>query len=185
MIKAIVFDCFGVVFQSRLKIFLETCLNEDKRDTFRGLFRAYDRALIGKDELLKAAEHLSGVNAREAEELLFSGFTINLAVADYIKELKAIYKTALLSNIGATTFEVLETELKPYFNVIVPSFRTGIIKPDPEAYKLVAKELGVEPAECIFVDDQERHCAGALAVGMQAVLYEDLEGLRRSISQLT
>ena len=39
----------------------------------------------------------------------------------------------------------------------------------------VAPYLGVEPADCVFVDDLRENCAGAEAVGMTAILHRGAE----------
>lgn len=44
----------------------------------------------------------------------------------------------------------------------------GAAKPDPRAYHITAARLGVDPAECLFLDDEEVCVAGAQAVGMAA-----------------
>ena len=44
----------------------------------------------------------------------------------------------------------------------------GAAKPDPRAYQIAAARLGVEPQECLFLDDEEACVAGARAVGMTA-----------------
>jgi HAD superfamily hydrolase (TIGR01509 family) len=42
-------------------------------------------------------------------------------------------------------------------------------KPDPEIYRLVAHELGVDPAECLVVEDSPAGVQAALAAGMQVI----------------
>ncbi|MEV5413981.1 HAD family phosphatase [Thermopolyspora sp. NPDC052614] len=61
------------------------------------------------------------------------------------------------------------------------SSRLGMVKPDREIYLTVAAELGVEPAECVFVDDRPANVAGAEEAGMTGVLFEDAASLRRRL----
>ena len=42
-------------------------------------------------------------------------------------------------------------------------------KPDPEIYLLVARELGVDPAECLVIEDSPSGVQAALNAGMQVV----------------
>ncbi len=58
------------------------------------------------------------------------------------------------------------------FESICDATYTGILKPDARAYLQCCRQLGVEPAACIFVDDQRRNIQGAEAVGMQAVHFD-------------
>jgi len=56
--------------------------------------------------------------------------------------------------------------------LIVDATYTGILKPDARAYALCTQQLGVAPADCVFVDDQTRNVDGANAVGMAAVWFD-------------
>jgi putative hydrolase of the HAD superfamily len=58
------------------------------------------------------------------------------------------------------------------FDVIADASYTNILKPDPRAYLDCARELGVDPHDCVFVDDQNRNVQGADAVGMNAVHFD-------------
>ncbi|MEV7022694.1 HAD-IA family hydrolase [Kitasatospora sp. NPDC093558] len=56
---------------------------------------------------------------------------------------------------------------------IVYSHETGIEKPDPQAFERACTVLGVHPADCLFVDDHAPNVETALALGMQAHLFDD------------
>lgn len=58
------------------------------------------------------------------------------------------------------------------FNAIVDATHTGILKPDPRAYRACLDALGVAARDCVFVDDQPRNVAGARAVGLAAVQFD-------------
>lgn len=58
------------------------------------------------------------------------------------------------------------------FDVIVDATHTGILKPDPAAYRLCLDQLGMPAASCVFVDDQARNITGAQAVGLQTVHFD-------------
>jgi putative hydrolase of the HAD superfamily len=57
-------------------------------------------------------------------------------------------------------------------DTIVDATHTKILKPAPEAYRLVTDALHVPASACVFVDDQERNVAGARAAGMTAVAFD-------------
>jgi putative hydrolase of the HAD superfamily len=57
-------------------------------------------------------------------------------------------------------------------DAIVDGTYTGILKPDPRAYRLVLDAIGLEPRDCVFVDDQRRNVDGARAVGMRTVHFD-------------
>ena len=62
--------------------------------------------------------------------------------------------TGLVSNCTEEVALVwAETPFAGLFDVEVFSATAGCIKPDPKIYELACAELGVEPAECLFVGD--------------------------------
>ncbi len=64
-----------------------------------------------------------------------------------------------------------ETPFAGLFDVEVFSSACGFRKPDPKIYRLALDELGVEPADALFVGDGANdELAGAERVGMRAVL---------------
>jgi epoxide hydrolase-like predicted phosphatase len=50
---------------------------------------------------------------------------------------------------------------------------TGVAKPDAASYRLAAHRLGLDPAECVFVDDLRVNVRGAVAAGMVGVHHAD------------
>lgn len=58
------------------------------------------------------------------------------------------------------------------FELIVDASHTGVLKPNPAAYALVSEGLGVDPQQCVFVDDQRRNIDGAVSAGMQTVHFD-------------
>jgi HAD superfamily hydrolase (TIGR01509 family) len=58
------------------------------------------------------------------------------------------------------------------FDQVVEAARLGVLKPDPEAFRLAAAEIGENPERCLFVDDLAVNLEGAAAVGMQTLLFE-------------
>lgn len=62
------------------------------------------------------------------------------------------------------------------------SCKTGVRKPDREAYLGPARKLGVPPGACLFVDDRQKNCDAAMAVGMDAIRFENATQLRRELA---
>lgn len=59
------------------------------------------------------------------------------------------------------------------FEIVIESSKVGIRKPDPEIYKLACRELGVEPADAVYLDDLGINCKPAHALGMTAIKVVD------------
>jgi putative hydrolase of the HAD superfamily len=58
------------------------------------------------------------------------------------------------------------------FETIADATHTGILKPDPRAYRAVGETLGLPLEACVFVDDQKRNIDGAVRAGMRAVHFD-------------
>jgi len=58
------------------------------------------------------------------------------------------------------------------FDQVVEAAKLGVLKPDPEAFRRCAAEIGEAPERCLFVDDLAVNLDGAAAVGMQTLLFE-------------
>jgi putative hydrolase of the HAD superfamily len=66
-----------------------------------------------------------------------------------------------------------ETAFHGLFDTEIFSCSVGLRKPDPRIYRLACEQLGVEPADAVFVGDGANdELAGAERVGMTAVLLE-------------
>lgn len=55
------------------------------------------------------------------------------------------------------------------FAVVVSAERAGAYKPDPRPHQLALDELGLSPAEVLFVAGSAHDVGGALAIGMPVV----------------
>ena len=92
--------------------------------------------------------------------------------------------TGLLSNSWSTAHYDREL-LAELFDEVVISAQVGLHKPQPEIYRLTAERLGVQPADCIFVDDLRENCEGAEAVGMTAIRFRDPAQAIAQLAELT
>jgi putative hydrolase of the HAD superfamily len=91
--------------------------------------------------------------------------------------------TGILSNMGDAVLENIEREFDwiKRFDARVWSYQLGIAKPDPEIYRHILKELGVEAGEALFLDDKQVNVDAALALGMKALLFSTVEALRADL----
>jgi putative hydrolase of the HAD superfamily len=65
-------------------------------------------------------------------------------------------------------------EIDEIFEVVVDSAFVGMRKPDREIYELTLERMGdgLEPGDCVFVDDVDVNCEAAVALGMRAVHFQ-------------
>jgi FMN phosphatase YigB (HAD superfamily) len=73
--------------------------------------------------------------------------------------------------------------LSRYLDAAFVSYETGVRKPDPEAYRLPCRRLGIPPAEALFVDDRADNCEAARAIGMDAIVFRDAAALREEFAR--
>lgn len=72
----------------------------------------------------------------------------------------------------------------PPFTAAVVSSDVGLRKPDRAIYLLAAERIGVDPADCVFVDDLEVNLAPARELGMTAVLHTAAETTITELARL-
>ncbi len=71
--------------------------------------------------------------------------------------------------------------LSRYLDWTFVSCRTGVRKPNPDAFLGAAQTLGRPPDELIFVDDRQKNVDGAVAAGLQGVLFTGADALEREL----
>jgi putative hydrolase of the HAD superfamily len=111
-----------------------------------------------------------------AEGLLDRMFLAFLPVEPMYDALRAVrahgVRTALLSNSWGNTYpRELWGEL---FDAVVISGEVGLRKPDEAIYRHALDTLGLEPVECVFVDDIEHNVRAAEALGMVGLHHTDV-----------
>jgi epoxide hydrolase-like predicted phosphatase len=188
VIKAIIFDCFGVIIADAMQVVISELAERDPAAAKQAveIIHANNRGLLHPDESRVQIAALIGITPQALWERIQKGETKDHELLEYIRELRTRYKTALLSNVGVESLHRRfdEGELPQHFDAVIVSGELGVMKPDPEIYLHTAEKLGIEPKEGIFIDDREVHCQGARAIGMQAILYQDLLQLKRELKQI-
>lgn len=94
--------------------------------------------------------------------------------------------------VGALNNEARETNeyrfehfgLRQLFKVALCSCYLGLRKPDAAIYRRVLDILGRPAQRILFIDDRAENVAGAVAAGMQAILFYGTEPLRQELNKL-
>lgn len=189
MIKAIIFDCFGVLLGNAYKIHLTEVEQEDpaRAQEIRAINHASDMGILSREE---SAEAISGLFDMDVEDFLEEQNQLevpNAQLLDYIQTLKPHFKVGMLSNINSRERLGIRFEpgqLDAHFDTIVASGDEGYVKPQSEIYQIAATRLGVLPSECIFIDDIAEFCQGARDTGMQAIQFITTEQAITDINAL-
>ena len=122
-----------------------------------------------------------------AEGLLKRMFAASVpvpAMYGMIRKLRgAGYSTALLSNSWGAD-EYPRADFPGLFDTVVISGEVGMRKPEPEIFRHAAATLGLEPGECVFIDDVEKNIAAAVACGMIGVHHTDPAATAAALTEI-
>lgn len=66
-------------------------------------------------------------------------------------------------------------DLHSLFEVVIESAKTGMRKPDPRIYLHTCEELGVKPADCVFLDDFGVNLKAARELGMATIKVDETD----------
>ena len=61
------------------------------------------------------------------------------------------------------------------------SYEIHKVKPNPEIYEALYERYGLNPAECLFIDDLKENIAGARATGMDGIVFESIDQLKTEL----
>ena len=185
MIRGIIFDCFGVLYEGSLE-YLASLAPKERRDSVYEVNRAADYGYITHDEYLSSMAELIGKQPGDVEQLSKERFIRNEQLVRFVRTLKQSHKTALLSNVGHNVIEMLFTkkELAELFDAVVLSGEVGTVKPHPEIYEMTALRLGLRPEECVMIDDLPKNAEGAERVGMKGVVFGSFRQLETDLAVL-
>jgi putative hydrolase of the HAD superfamily len=130
-------------------------------------------------ERLLAAElrHVNGqpVRAERLLERMFAAGVLQADMLDLVRSLRqAGLRTALLSNSWGNSGFVYPRHLfGELFDVVVISAEVGMRKPEERIFRHTAALLGLEPQECVFIDDVEANITAAQAIGLAGLHHRE------------
>jgi epoxide hydrolase-like predicted phosphatase len=185
MVKAIIFDCFGVLAEDGWQPFKRKHIgdNNELAREVADLGKQSDHGFIDYESHLDQTAKLIGVSRGELSSALGRKVP-NEELLEFIKtKLKTKYKIGLMSNANYDVMhELFEPAQAELFDASVMSFESKLVKPDERMYMMMAERLGVEPEECVFVDDLERYCVAAENLGMTSIVYMDFAQFKSELS---
>ena len=198
-IKAIIFD-FGRVISAQKPLSLFRGYEEElgiEPGTLNPIMfgsPAWEDALVGRktsEEFWRAIGPQLNLHTSEAIDAFRQRYradeALNEGVAELICKLhsEGRYKLAVLSNSPpGLTHWLDEWGLLALFDVVFCSGDEGVKKPDPTAFEITLKRLGVKPGEAVFIDDTIRHVNAACSLGLHAILFTTAETLAEELGAL-
>jgi epoxide hydrolase-like predicted phosphatase len=189
MIKAIIFDCFGVLVADAMRPRADEIAKTDPSvaETIYGVMRELDLNFISQEQGHAELAQALHMTPQGVAQLSQQGEVRNAGLIEHIPELHLHYKIGLLSNIQSRQRleqRFLPGELDVLFDDVIASGDVGMIKPDPAIYRLMADKLGVSPEECVMIDDRQSSIEGARGVGMSAIQYHSTQQVMEELRAL-
>lgn len=191
--KAVIFDLDGVIcftdkyhyqawktLADRLGIYFDEKIN----DRLRGVSRmASLEIILERAEKEYSQEEKKTFTTEKNDtyrELLknMSHADLSEEVRDTLNELRRRgYQLAIGSSSKNTKFILEQIGLEGFFDAVADGTDITRSKPDPEVFLIAAKKLGVDPENCVVVEDAKAGIQAAKAGGMTALaLFGDAKG---------
>ncbi len=182
-LKLIIFDCDGVMFDSK----------EANRLYYNALLKAFDKQAMTAEELeyvhmhnvVASVKHIfrhypAEINRADEfrKTIDYRDFLPHMIIEpDLIEFLNAIipaYKTAISTNRTTTMSLILKIyKLEPYFGKVVTPLDVKNSKPHPEALEKILAHFNLTSREALFIGDSmvdREHTSG---VGMPLVAFKN------------
>lgn len=115
-----------------------------------------------------------------------SWLSVNPCVIDLLADLRSGgTPLALLSNAGPDYGSYFRHgPLGDFFAACYVSGELGLLKPHAEIFRHVLDDLGITPAEAVFIDNRAPNVAGAQDVGITGHVFTDAATLRAFLASL-
>ena len=192
--RTILFDFGGVLadegfFNTLLALAQEQHLHVNLPE--EGMQAVYDTGLVlGKGSesdfwaLLRERTGLRGED-RELSRRVLNGFRIR---PEMLALVRALRQRGFLVGLLSDQTEWLDRLDKKYdfyreFDRLYISYRLGKGKRDPSLYDDIARDLGLEPQQILFIDDNPRNIQRAASRGWQTILFRDEQTLRSELQE--
>ena len=167
-IKAIIFDCFGVLVTSA-RVALKNDYSQFKQQ-IDDLDHQADYGLISRQQFNEGLSSLIGLTPEQIESKYWDSIVRVESAMNWLWELKRTgkYKIGMLSNVGRGFFEsyFTDAEKTQLFDAVVLSSEVDMAKPEIGIFQLTADRLGVKMSECVMIDDAYLNIDAAKGAGM-------------------
>jgi len=179
MVKIIIFDVMGVVFtegddvENLLIPYIRSLKSDVDKQEIKKLYISTSLGKLTSHEFWQLAGFEETDISETEQNYLEKSFSLDPGFLPCAKALKDRYGIALLSNDVSEWSRFLRKhyDIEPLIDAAFISGDLGVRKPDPEIYKIVLEELGKEPGECVFIDDDPERVGIARELGINSILF--------------
>ena len=198
MIKNLIFDMGNVIIRFDPDLFIGRLglTPADSKLLKREIFQSLEWAMQDRGSLTEAES--SGIICRRVpqhlqdavKELIFHWNRPLLPVEGMEALLRGCkengYRIFLLSNASSRLHEYWpDVPGQQYFDDLLVSADVGLVKPEPELFRLAMERFQIRPDETVFIDDLSLNAEAAYHAGMHAIVfYNDVPRLRRELNDL-
>jgi len=189
MIEAVIFDFGGVITSSPFDAFArfeterglpaDIIRRTNAANHLENAWAKFERAEVDLDafDALFAAESLAlGAEVRGRDVLPLLSGDLRPEMVEALRRIKAKFKTGCITNnlpnnaIGSASGRTLYVaEVMTLFDHVIESAKIGLRKPDPRIYQMMIEALGVDPKNCVYLDDLGVNLKPARAMGMTTI----------------
>jgi HAD superfamily hydrolase (TIGR01509 family) len=127
-----------------------------------------EKALIYKKLVSSSAEPMPG--ARELLCSLKGRKLMALATSSHPKDANAVIKAL---------------DIEDFFSCVAAKFSVERIKPYPDIFLYVAKEMNMPPENCVVLEDAEKGILAADAAGMKSIAVPNIHTMNNDFSKAT
>jgi len=181
-LKAIVFDCDGVIFDSKEanRAYYDTILKilELPPMTEEQLYYAHTHTVFEVIDYLIPDPILREKAHALRKEINYSQFISYLKPEPQVKEvlalLKKSFKIGMATSRANTVYQLLDTyKLSNYFDIIISALDVKQVKPHPEALYKIMTYFSIKPKEMLYIGDADIDAEMAERAGVPFVAYKN------------
>ena len=188
-IAAVIWDFGGVITSSPFEAFArfeaerglpaDIIRRTNAANQFENAWAKFERAEVDLDtfDRLFAAESLAlGAEVRGKDVLSLVLGDLRPEMVEALRLVKGRFKTGCITNnlpansTGSKSGRSLYVaEVMVLFDHVIESAKIGLRKPDPRIYRMMTETLGVDPRDCVYLDDLGVNLKPAREMGMTTI----------------
>lgn len=184
MKKYIFFDFFGVICSEISPIWFKRFFNEEEAMIIKEeIMSKGDLGLLNEEEIYGLISKRMNIPVLKIKDDWNNLIKINKELVKHIKELKNKYKIYLLSNAIDTFLRRIldKNNLYCLFDKIYISSEIKLAKPSLDFFNYVLKKENINPSDVIFIDDNLKNVNAAKEIGIESLVFKDVEVLKSKL----
>ncbi|WP_322517780.1 HAD-IA family hydrolase [Rhodopseudomonas palustris] len=205
MVEAVIWDFGGVLTSSPFEAFarfeierglpIDIIRRTNAANHFENAWAKFERAEVDLDtfDALFAEESRAlGAEVRGREVLPLLSGDLRPQMVEALRRVKQSFKTGCITNnlpanaIGSASGRTLYVaEVMALFDHVIESAKIGLRKPDPKIYRMMTDTLGVDPANCVYLDDLGVNLKPAREMGMTTIKVTSADQAIRDLEAAT